>query len=412
MKKTLTIALVGGLLLTLVGVVRSGWGPRSASAITKATTDSDRIAVLLNEMKTVDVANMSTLSTEPFQLPPAGVDVMRVRLEETYDVKGIGKDTVELTGWIAAKHDNARPAKGETEVKWDTAVVDTEFVGLELSGYSKVFGRVLVSLDPEHRSLGQVGKLDLPFVEQIALDVAYREFRPARTLNDFKVVSMPEPPGQRGTTEDRDAVNKMLQGVFNAIRNRSAAELLKFYAPGVLTFKGSQDEVAKQFADIKSIRVTPNTDVKIAFDRGIANVTATGKNEVIDLRGRKGTSLWALSLKFEKKDTAWLIIEDKTVLRPDRAAVEIGGHCLARISVDVKMPDLHITMKTKDPVKWYSEVETIPPVGYTASVSASSTPMIANDRAVATLEHGAVKFREIVRRIPLEGTNWSLVAAR
>ena len=75
------------------------------------------------------------------------------------------------------------------------------------------------------------------------------------------------------------------------------------------------------------------------------------------------------------------------------------------------MPNLNLAMKTKEPVKWYSEVETIPPVGYTASVSATSTAMIANDREVATLEHGAIKFREIVHRIRLEGTNWSQMAS-
>jgi hypothetical protein len=87
------------------------------------------------------------------------------------------------------------------------------------------------------------------------------------------------------------------------------------------------------------------------------------------------------------------------------------GKCLAKISVEVEMPNLHIAMRTKDPVKWYSEVETIPPVGYTASVSASSTAMIADGREVASLEHGAIKFREIVQRVRLEGTNWSQVAA-
>lgn len=87
------------------------------------------------------------------------------------------------------------------------------------------------------------------------------------------------------------------------------------------------------------------------------------------------------------------------------------GKCLAKISVEVEMPKLHLAMRTKNPVTWYSEVKTIPPVGYTASVSATSTPMISRGREVATLDHGAVKFREIVRRIPLEGSNWILLAA-
>ena len=414
MKKTLIIALVCGLLLTLAVVVRSGRSAANAPAeVSRKATDSDRIAGLLEEMKTVDLARLTPLPAERFVLPPAGVDVMRVRLEETYDIKGIGHDTVELTGWIAAKHDNARPAEGETEIKWDTSVVDTEFVGLELRGESKVFGPVLVHLDKNHRSVGQVGKLDLPFVEQIALDTAYRDVRvssPQLLSHNSNSASRLEPKGQKGTKEDEAAITRIVRGVLGAISSKNASALLRHYATGSKTTKGGQAEVAKQFEGIRSIKVIPNSDLQIRFSGEVANVTATGRNEVVDEKGKRGSSQWTMQLQLEKRGNAWLITQDRSVLRPD-AGVEIGGHCLAKISVDVEMRDLHLTMKTKAPVKWYSEVETIPPVGYTASVSATPTPMISSGREVATLEHGAVKFREIVRRIALDGTDWSQSAS-
>jgi ketosteroid isomerase-like protein len=367
-------------------------------------------------MKNVDLTKLSALPAERFVLPPAGVDVMRVRLEETYEIKGIGRDTVELTGWIAAKHDNARAAEGETEVKWGTAVVDTEFVGLELRGESKLFGPVLVHLKTDARSLGQVGKLDLPFVEQIALDAAYRDLRP---LSPSPAASGPDEsseaaqPGQRGSREDEQAIIAVMRGVWTAIGNRDAKTLLSYYAPNSRTAKGGADEVAKQFANVKSIKVTPNNDLSVRFAGRFANFTATGKNEVEDNEGKTGSSTWKANVQLGKEGDKWLITQDRTSLLPNRGGNMGGkeGKCLAKISVVVEMPNLNIAMSTKDPVKWYSEVETIPPVGYTASVSASSTAMLSNGREVASLEHGAIKFREIVQRVRLDGTNWSQLAA-
>lgn len=416
MKKTLIVALVCGLLIGLAAVVKSGRLSASISAEVNKPTDAQRIAALLEELKTVDLAKLTPLPAERFTLPPAGVDVMRVRLEETYEIKGVGRDTVELTGWIAARHDNARPADGETEVKWGTAVVDTEFVGLELRGESKVFGPVLVHLDPEHRSLGQVGKLNIPFVEQVSLDAAYREFRTASPapVEMPEITSQDETTTTRGSKRDRAAVTRTMRALWRAISYKDAKAMLQYYAPGTPTAKGGEEEVAKQFENVRRIRVVPRGAIRVKFMGRFANVTAKGTNYVVDTQGRKARSSWTANVQLENQNGRWLITEDRTVLGENlspNAAVSIGGKCLAKISVDVEMPGLELKMKSKSPVKWYSEVETIPPVGYTASVSATPTPMLSSGREVATLEHGAVKFRETVRRIPLEGTNWSQMAA-
>lgn len=125
-------------------------------------SDAERIAELLKKVESMDIDALPALPVERFTLPSAGVDVMRVQLEETYEIDGIGTDTVQLTGWIAVKHDNPRPLEGATEITWDTAVVPTEFVGLSLRGSSAIFGPVHVHLDLSQPSQGQVGGLEIP----------------------------------------------------------------------------------------------------------------------------------------------------------------------------------------------------------------------------------------------------------
>jgi hypothetical protein len=133
---------------------------------------------LLGDMGTMSTARLNSLTpleVTPFVLPPAGVQVMRARLEETYLVDGIGRDTVQLNGWIAVRHSAARPAEGETRVEWGTAVMGTEFVGMDLSGHSKVFGPVHITLDRTKPSEGQVGKIDIPDLAKVALLGELRE---------------------------------------------------------------------------------------------------------------------------------------------------------------------------------------------------------------------------------------------
>ena len=111
MKRILLIVLACAVIFTVVVLVRTGRiFAKAPSTVAKKITDDDRVASLINELKSIDLSKLTPLPAERFVLPPAGVDVMRVRLEETYEIKGVGRDTVELTGWIAARHDNARAA--------------------------------------------------------------------------------------------------------------------------------------------------------------------------------------------------------------------------------------------------------------------------------------------------------------
>jgi len=85
--------------------------------------------------------------------------------------------------------------------------------------------------------------------------------------------------------------------------------------------------------------------------------------------------------------------------------------CEARVSVEISMPDLDLTMKTSEPVTWHSLVDTIPPVSYTASVSQTPTPLISEGRQVGTMESGMVKFRELVMDVELSGNDANRHAA-
>src|SRR5947209_2176618 len=196
---------------------------------------------------------------------------MRVRLEETYTVKGIGKDTVELTGWIAVRHGASRPAPGFHTVSWQTAVTDTEFVGLDLQGESKTFGPVHVTLDSSRPAIGQVGHISVP----------EKAIRTLLVANDDALPKKPKLP---------------------------------------------------------------------------------------------------------------------TV---DCASATAACDCRAPVNVKVSRSQLGLEMKTKEPAVWYSNVTTIPPVGQVASVTVDPVVLVSADRQVGTLVSGIVKFREVVRSVPL-----------
>src|SRR5262245_45505310 len=168
------LACVSVVLLSgyvgIVSVRGAGGGGRPVPTIPETTADAEMINNLLDEMSTVDLDSLQPLTLQSFVVPAAGVDVMRVQLQETYTIKGVGRDTVNLKGWIAVKHGQAYAARGEQSVRWGTAVSDTEFVGLELSGVSPLFGPVHVSLDPSVASAGIVGKIEKPFLARIGVD--------------------------------------------------------------------------------------------------------------------------------------------------------------------------------------------------------------------------------------------------
>jgi len=89
-------------------------------------------------------------------LPPAGVDSIKIKMVETYDVEGVGKDTVELTGTLVTRRGAPLLGTGATGQAWETSTVVAEFQRLELKGKSRVFGPVTVTLDKGHPAFAAV----------------------------------------------------------------------------------------------------------------------------------------------------------------------------------------------------------------------------------------------------------------
>jgi hypothetical protein len=303
------MAKKGWMLLGLVALIGLVSLTAATAADPEATSNEVKIAAFVRDMDSMTPAKLNALEPIPinrYELPGSGVDVMRARLSETYSVDGVGKDTVELTGWIAVKHDNARPAKGEVELNWNTAVVDTEFVAMDLAGHSDVFGPVRVTLDRSRPSRGQVGRIEIPELAKVAL-------------------------AARLDTSERD------------------------------------------------------------------------KGKAVAPRGAKGKAK-------APAQTRGAAPKATTTTEPAAREEDAAAVCSAPVLASVSMPDLGLEMTTKQHVYWYSLVDTIPPVGHTASITVEPVRLISAGREVGTLESGIVTFREVVRHVPLTDNNQRLAS--
>lgn len=96
------------------------------------------------------------INVTPKTLPHAGIDHVDITIEETYDVEGIGKDTVTLKGRLTANRTVPLLGAGTRQATWDTATVVAQFTDLNVSGHSKVFGPVHVTLDKSVPAFGVV----------------------------------------------------------------------------------------------------------------------------------------------------------------------------------------------------------------------------------------------------------------
>jgi uncharacterized protein (TIGR02246 family) len=407
-----------------------------------SATDGAKVIKLLQDLPNTDINSLVPLTIQPYALPKAGVDVMRVKMDETYAVDGIGKDTIQLSGWIAVIHHDARPAPGEKEIRWGTAISDTEFVGMDLRGDSQIFGPVRVTLNPAYRSRGVVGKLSLSIMDSIMLDLVYGEHRitiisrqnvptgPAANLpaGVGRFGSFFQPPSTPKMSRAQAAVADVVKNVFNAISDKSAEKMLSFYdkSPDNVFFntsvgkeiRGAETYVntlAKMFSQIRTIKVIPDNDMNVVVSGPLAVVTATGINDVVDNEGHRGTGPWEVTIQLQKRGDRWLITHDQFSFRDVQSVQALAGRpneisrvsaaakCIANIEANIAMNRLNLNMQAKSPIQWYSEVDTIPPVGFTASVSLFPTRLQSEGRSVATLEHGAVRFREVVMHVPLDG---------
>jgi hypothetical protein len=96
------------------------------------------------------------ISVTPRTIPPAGIDTVDITIQETYEVDGVGRDTVELKGQLVAHRTVPLLGHGATSVDWETSTVVAQFTDLNLTGKSPVFGDVRVTLDKSVPAFGVV----------------------------------------------------------------------------------------------------------------------------------------------------------------------------------------------------------------------------------------------------------------
>jgi len=239
----------------------------------------------------------------------------------------------------------------------------------------------------------------------------------------------------RSDEDNKEAAKAVAQVAYNIIDAANARDMdamMKhysankddvFYGPGPTAdgIHGGGEYVKAIFTlfdNIKDFKSTPNKEssrVIVSGDLGYGSLT--GYNEVTDVEGNSGASSWRWNYVARNQGGNWKVVgENFAFIRATDGAEAFTARsrskaCLASISVEVRMPDLDLEMITKEPVRWYSQVETIPPVNYTASVSLTPTPLVSEGRQVGTLESGIVKFREIVEHVDLHGVEPNATAA-
>jgi hypothetical protein len=96
------------------------------------------------------------VSVKEFTVPEAGIDTVDITIEETYEVKGVGQDTVQLKGTLVADRTAPLIGPGKRTVDWETSTVVARFTHLDVRGKSDVFGPVRVVLDRRMPSFGVV----------------------------------------------------------------------------------------------------------------------------------------------------------------------------------------------------------------------------------------------------------------
>lgn len=90
------------------------------------------------------------IQVKPYTIPPAGIDTTEVTIEESYDIQGVGRDTVSLKGTLVSDRGAPLLQPGKQNLKWESSIVAARFTNLRLSGKSDVFGTVRVTLDKSY----------------------------------------------------------------------------------------------------------------------------------------------------------------------------------------------------------------------------------------------------------------------
>lgn len=85
-----------------------------------------------------------------FNLPVGGIDHLYFEVNDTIEVPGVGEETVTLDGTYRIQR--SQPSTSD----WETANIDVKMLEMDVSGTSKLFGRIHVQLNPAQETVGKV----------------------------------------------------------------------------------------------------------------------------------------------------------------------------------------------------------------------------------------------------------------
>jgi hypothetical protein len=81
----------------------------------------------------------------PYTLTPSALEVFIVRERIHVRIDGLGEDIVDLHGMaVYRRHD----PHSDTELNWSSSTITAQFLSLQVTGHSEIFGQVKVSNSP------------------------------------------------------------------------------------------------------------------------------------------------------------------------------------------------------------------------------------------------------------------------
>ena len=83
----------------------------------------------------------------PYTLTPAALESFTVRERIHVNIDGLGEDVVDLHGLGIYRRHDPKAAEGR-ELDWAGAIVTAQFLSLQVTGHSEIFGQVKVSNTP------------------------------------------------------------------------------------------------------------------------------------------------------------------------------------------------------------------------------------------------------------------------
>lgn len=96
-------------------------------------------------------------NVEPYTPPQTGIDNLGITSTDTFVVAGLGEVTVHFKGYVRVAR--SEPTSGD----WNTSYVYTNLFDLTMRGQSDEIGEIVVTLNPEFVSTGQ---LNTPFGDE------------------------------------------------------------------------------------------------------------------------------------------------------------------------------------------------------------------------------------------------------